>query len=869
MPETPARRRSVATLTSATVIGASVAVLLVSPVSTTLANAAVAPGSTLRASVKSNGDEARTGGFENTISADGRWMAFVSTDQLDDLPTNGRESVYVRDLVNKNRTVMISRGQFTPQPPPTGGPGFSSGKLLNLSAQPSTPERAPDGQNFEPTISEDGRFVAFRSTAHNIVSDGSVNQDIIVVDRDPDGDGIFDEDLVEGNATRRDYAYHLVNNPQPFGSVSEPKLDAKGTRIVWHEVSCPPQLFCSDVLNTRLLDIGVPDGDIQTVRPDLGGQTFVFGQFDPAISGDGKHIVMHAEVNPCDCGQPDFHAIVSYNTETGESTRVDIDSDLKTPISENFEMFVMHPSVNRDGTVITFTGEQFTDNDGSFFSSFNQPNVYAVQVNYTAAQKVTSSVIASRNNAGALIDGARSAVSADGRYVVFETDSLGAHDGADGSVHEDDTSCIRPPQVIGLTGSHMLDFAAKLPPERKPNPRTSCQIVMRDLVLDRSDPTPRLQGTLISVNKDGAAGRFDSFFPSISRDGSKVGFDSDSLDLLTGPDANETTDAFWRTLTPGLQADPSSLKFDTVQLNQSANRSVQLSETGQGPLVIDQFTVEGPNKNDFALDPGTCIGNPQVLLHQGTPCRVSVSFSPKATGARNGTLVIRFRGSELIRVPLNGIGGEPPKGPAFSNNPTTLDFGQRLLLSSGPEQTVTVTNIGDQPMTITAVKPAGAGAPGDYAISTNTCLTSLAPNAQCQVSVRFSPSLPGDRPAVLQFTDNAPGGPHLVGLRGQGGLMTITVNPGIMPGGRVTSVIGAGFPPGKSVTITFQQRPGQSTATVAADGTFRASLLVFPKASPETRTVVATVDGSPALFTTTPLLIVFDTVKPADFVIRH
>jgi hypothetical protein len=392
---------------------------------------------------------------------------------------------------------------------------------------------------------------------------------------------------------------------------------------------------------------------------------------------------------------------------------------------------------------------------------------------------------------------------------------------------------------------------------------------MRDLVLDRSNPNPRPQGTLISVNKDGAAGRFDSFFPSITEDGAKVGFDSDSLDLLPGPDANETTDAFVRTLTPGLQADPNPLKFDKVQIGQPVNRSIQLTETGQGPLAIDQFTVDGANKNDFAVDPGTCIGESQVVLHQGGTCRVSISFTPKATGDRNGLLVIRFRGNQLFRVVLTGTGGEPPKGSAFSNNPTNLDFGQRLLLSSGPEQTVTVTNIGDQPLTITAVKPAGAGAPGDYAISTNSCLTSLAPNAQCQVSVRFSPTLPGDRPAALQFTDNAPGGPHLVGLRGQGGLMTITVNPGIMPGGRVTSVIGAGFPPGKTVTITFQQRPGQSTATVAADGTFRASLLVFPKASPETRTVVATVDGSPTLFATTPLLVVFDTVKPADFVIRH
>ncbi|HEV2783575.1 MAG TPA: hypothetical protein VGX25_29670 [Actinophytocola sp.] len=46
------------------------------------------------------------------------------------------------------------------------------------------------------------------------------------------------------------------------------------------------------------------------------------------------------------------------------------------------------------------------------------------------------------------------------------------------------------------------------------------------------------------------------------------------------------------------------------------------------------------------------------------------------------------------------------------------------------------------------------------------------------------------------------------------------------------------------------------------------SLLVFPKASPENRTVVVTVDGSPALQAKDTLLIVFPSVNPADFVVR-
>jgi hypothetical protein len=470
-------------------------------------------------------------------------------------------------------------------------------------------------------------------------------------------------------------------------------------------------------------------------------------------------------------------------------------------------------------------------------------------------------VLASRDNAGALIDGQESALSADGRYLAFVTDSPNAHDGTDQPPAR--FNCINPNNTLRMGGSRPLDFSAKLPPERPDAPRTVCQVVMRDLILDQSNPNPRPQSTLVSVSDNSsAAGRFESFHPSVSGDGGRVGFDSEASDLLPQPDANETTDAFVRILAPGVRNTPHD--FGTVEINKSSTQAVQLSEDGQGPLVIEQITSGGTNQNDFAVGPTTCIGQ---VLHQNGTCIVSVTFSPKAIGARNGLLVIQVRGGRTFRVTLIGQGGEPPKGPAFTTDRTVLDFGQRLLLSNGPALSVTVTNTGDQPLVITKVGPVAPSAPGDYTISGNTCAT-VAPKAQCTVSVKFSPTLTGDRPALLQFDDNAHG-PHLVGLRGQGGPMAIQTNPGIVPGGRVTSVLGTGFPPGKTVTVTFQQRPGQSTATVAADGTFRASLLVFPKASPETRTVVATVDGSPALFATTPLLIVFDTVKPADFVIRH
>src|SRR5690348_9416336 len=99
-------------------VAGSVAVLLVSAATAPPAGAAVSPGSTVRASVH-DGTNAQSpnGGDSNAISADGNSLAFVSNSRLDDLDNGEGErvpyrAVYVRDF-RTNRTVMLSRGQFT------------------------------------------------------------------------------------------------------------------------------------------------------------------------------------------------------------------------------------------------------------------------------------------------------------------------------------------------------------------------------------------------------------------------------------------------------------------------------------------------------------------------------------------------------------------------------------------------------------------------------------------------------------------------------------------------------------------------------------------------------------------------------------
>jgi hypothetical protein len=127
------------------------------------------------------------------ISATGRYVTFVSTADLTGDNSANSSQIFVRDLVD-GTTSRVSLARF---PRCSGKPGYSG-----LCLDSPTYER--------PTISGDGRFVAFASDADDLVdgdtngcsedvtggtcSNGADGRDIFVVDRDADGNGVFDDD---------------------------------------------------------------------------------------------------------------------------------------------------------------------------------------------------------------------------------------------------------------------------------------------------------------------------------------------------------------------------------------------------------------------------------------------------------------------------------------------------------------------------------------------------------------------------------------------------------------------------------------------------------------------------------------------------
>ena len=113
-------------------------------------------GETRLVNASSSGAQGNGRSFETRISADGRFVSFYSTStNLVTPPTSGTRDVYVRDMATGMTTLVSSSG--------AGGQG--------------------DDASDNPYISPDGRFVAFASLATNLVpGDTNGAKDVFVRD---------------------------------------------------------------------------------------------------------------------------------------------------------------------------------------------------------------------------------------------------------------------------------------------------------------------------------------------------------------------------------------------------------------------------------------------------------------------------------------------------------------------------------------------------------------------------------------------------------------------------------------------------------------------------------------------------------------
>jgi hypothetical protein len=183
----------------------------------------------------------------------------------------------------------------------------------------------------------------------------------------------------------------------------------------------------------------------------------------------------------------------------------------------------------------------------------------------------------------------------------------------------------------------------------------------------------------------------------------------------------------------------------------SAPKTIALKNTSAAQLKFSLTTTVG---DYVATD--SCL----ETVNPGQTCTVSVTFSPTATGAHPGSLVVAdiANAANTLSAPLSGTGVL-----ATAASVTTLAFGNVAQHTASPAKTFVLTNN----QYVALANLAIASSNPDYAAS--GCPATLPARGTCTVSVTFTPQAPpvaAENAALTITHDAAINSPQTVNLAG-------------------------------------------------------------------------------------------------------
>jgi hypothetical protein len=324
---------------------------------------------------------------EMAISRDNRWVVFESE---------------ARNLIPHDQNARCDVFVFE----------VATGRIIGITSNWSV---VANQKCYDPAISGDGRFVVFASGADNLVAhDTNQSSDIFLVDRDPDGNGIFDEQV---------YAFERIsvdsNGNEAHGDSASPCISDDGKRILF--VSEADDLVPGDkngVNDAFLVDRKA--GSIQRIDVDSKGNEADNGCGLADLSADGNVAVFFSysdNLVPSDVnGVPD---VFVRDIGSGSTDIVSVASD---GTRGNFQSWVYRHCLSWDGTIVAFQS-----NSTNLDVDVNgQSDVFVRD----RSSGVTRLVSVDSNGAQGNGDSGQPTISADGSRVTFSTraDSFTAGD---------------------------------------------------------------------------------------------------------------------------------------------------------------------------------------------------------------------------------------------------------------------------------------------------------------------------------------------------------------------------------------------------------------------------------------------------------
>lgn len=271
-------------------------------------------GETSRVSVSTTGVAAKGRSFEVDVSGDGDFIAFTTAAenlavQGDD---NRKDDIFVRDVLEGKtnraniRTETLKQANRDSSDPSISAEGeyvafASSADTLSKGDTNNSPDvfrynrklhatvRASlafggagsnaAGPSSQPSISDDGKRIAFVSKAVNLVEDDATNDpDVFVYDFEAKETTLVTNEVADGPAGDTD-------NPVISGNGRFVAFDSTASNLVEGDRNGVRDVFVYDLV----------EGEMVRVSVDEGGGEGSEASFDPSISSDGSFVTFTSE----------------------------------------------------------------------------------------------------------------------------------------------------------------------------------------------------------------------------------------------------------------------------------------------------------------------------------------------------------------------------------------------------------------------------------------------------------------------------------------------------------------------------------------------------------------------------------------------
>ena len=638
-----------------------------------------ATGTTEHVSIELDGlDNSGGSSLDPVISADGNVIAFYSSNpDLTANTTRTSNDLFVRNLSTSTTT------------------------LVNVSVSNTSGNGNVASPRFNYSISDDGNVVAFKSSGTNLVSASTSGDNIFVYDvaagtttlvsanmagngthagggyaREPviSGDGdivVFEsshQDLVTGQsdgANRPDvFSYKISTDTMTMLSFEQggtdgtrhaekPVISRDGSTVAFFSGSFNLVSGITDTNNTD--DIFVYQFDDSTattgtlsvvsVRND-GTATGQSRSFNALVSDDGNTVAFTSfSNNLMPFTTNGRQSVFSRDLTTGVTTLVGSNSTGTDKGNSNVGFAVL----SGDGSTVAYESIANDHVSGDFN---NRRDIFAGSTSLGSLPEVVSQVLPSKasstpNRASLFtaISDRKQAISADGRYVVFESTAANIVPGDNNgsfissltdiyrydtvnetvelvSVNRDGTGTGNGASVNGVISADGSKVAFQSTSTDLVNASAlGSQIYVRDFNTGIT--------SLVSVTRDGNGNDGSGRFPRISADGSTVVFFSNSDELLADPNFSVSGDQIYA-------RDLASQTTTLVTVNAAGNASPNGGHSF--PVVSDDGSVvafQSTSSNLSALDTDSSTDIYARDLTNANTILVSANFDGDGTGDRH------------------------------------------------------------------------------------------------------------------------------------------------------------------------------------------------------------------------------------------